>query len=259
MLGYGTVGAVGAGVGAFAQKAAGLKSFLTGAGLNVAFEGAIGQFSGEGVNVWGRVAGSAITGGFSALAGKNFGDAFAKGTTIADKKFGHAELTEISDFANMADDPLFQNGVFEAGLKKMKAKKQIFSAYNMGQYSLKAMENVGAKLNANDGHMNLRQFGGYFGAGFLGGLATFSTAKGLTTLGTRRDLFGMTSIVSPLVGYSVGDFTQNTLNYWTKENNIGFSWSKVYNDGLKSVFKIDFFTGATLGGFKRFNNIFSFR
>lgn len=256
MLGYGAVGAVGAGVGAFAQKAAGLKAFLTGASLNVGFEGATGQFSGAGVNAWGRIAGSAITGGFSALAGKNFGDAFAKGGEIAAKKAGIKIPEAAADLKFEVAEPLIENGVATAMFDKLKAKKQMFSWYSMGQYGLKGLENVGAKLNTNDGHTNFRSGLGYFFAGAAGGVITNGVVKGVTNMAPSEKLAGLKSIAAPLLGYAAGNFTQNSINFMTKKDRISFAWTDVYNDGIKSVFKVDFFTGGGMMGYSRFNRLF---
>ncbi len=91
----------------------------------------------------------------------------------------------------------------------------------------------------------------------MGGLASFSANKGVSGLFSRAGLYQAGSIVSPLLAYGAGDFSQNVMNYWTKEDKIGFSWSKVYANGFKSFFKIDFFTGGSVLGFNTFNNIYS--
>ena len=256
-IGYGAVGAAGAAIGLNAGGAAG---FMFGGTLNVMFEGATGQFDKEGVHTGGRMLGSFLTGGFSALAGKNFGDVFAKGASLADKKAGITAAKNKGDllFRDPNDPVLQAGGSADKYFAKMEAKKSIFSWRNLGQYSLKGAENVGAKLNENNGQMSWKSFAGYFTSGFVGGLASFSANKGLSSLFSRNlGWYKSGSIVSPLFAYGAGDFSHNVLNYMTKEDGLAFSWSKVYSNGFKSIFKIDFFTGGSSIGFNTFNNIYN--
>ncbi len=170
-LGYGAVGALGAGVGlkfsgfekmATVGKVWDLYGFLAGGSLNVAFEAATGQFGKEGVNKLGRVTGSFLTGGFSALAGKNFGSSFDKGVSLADKKAGITAAKSKADLTweSLGDHVLQNGGSADKYFAKKKAAKNIFSWRNIGQYSLKGLENVGAKLNENNGHIGWKSFGG---------------------------------------------------------------------------------------------------
>jgi len=254
-LGYGAAGAIGGAVGI---EYGGGWGFLAGGLSNVGFEWSVGQFNKDGINVAGRVTGSFLTGGFSALAGKNFGDAFAKGGDLAAKKAGIKVPEALADLKfEMAGEPLISNGVASAFLAKAKAKNEMFSWYSMGQYGLKGLENVGAKLNSNNGHMNVREAFGYFGAGFAGGLASRTMSSSLSSLGNSFWIPGIKSAVAPFIGYAVGDFTQNSFNYMTKKNKWAFNWNDVYNDGIKSIYKVDFFSGSSLMGFNRFNRIFT--
>jgi len=75
-LGCGVVGAAGVYSGI---AIGGVAGFAIGGGLNVIFEAATGQFDGDEINKFGRNTGSFLTGGFSALAGKNFGESLTKG------------------------------------------------------------------------------------------------------------------------------------------------------------------------------------
>jgi RHS repeat-associated protein len=221
-VGYGAVGAIGGAVGI---SGTGTDAFVAGGAMNTLFEGFTGQFNKEGVNPYGRMLGSFITGGMSALSGKYFGSSLEKGSDMALKTYGF----------------------------KAASGSGIFSGSQIGKYALAGIGNMGAKLNEYNGNLNIGQMGTFFGAGFASELVSYSIGKslkdGLPNLFRENKGYGFTSFASPLLAKGTGDFVGNTINYIGAKGKFPEKLSSIYSDGFKSLFKLDFYTASSFWGF----------
>jgi RHS repeat-associated protein len=230
-LGYGLAGSLGGAVGLHGTS---LDAFVAGGALNTMFEMHTGQMTADGVNPLGRMAGSFLTGGFSALAGKNFSKSMETGSDWALKK-------HMGDALNLP------------------AKPGIFSQEMLGKYAMSATENFGGILNKNDGHVNWKQFAMAWGGGFAMSMGTYSLQRGLDMFTPRAfrnnsAKFTITSIVSPLVSNALGATALNAVNYYTSEGKWPKNIKSLSKDWIKTFYKIDFYTGSSFLGFSLSNN-----
>jgi len=209
-LGYVVVGAAGGYSGVAIGVAAG---FAIGCGLNVGFEAATGQFDGYEINKFGRNTGSFLTGGFSALAGKNFGESYKKGQLLADAK--PEKYDAISQI-----------------------KYQPFKFKTLGKFALGVLENLGSKLNQYNGKLDISEIGGLFGGGMFSAFASYSInyagMKNLPNIGSKKG-FGAAAIFSPLIAYTAADMERNYLNYLSYYKKPPDSFGEFYQNYFKSI------------------------
>jgi RHS repeat-associated protein len=232
-LGYAAVGAAGTAVG---LNSTGFTGFMMGGSLNVIYEGAIGQFEKEGINVGGRMLGSFITGGTSALAGKNFGAGFKSGELLAD-----AKLNTYDALGQLQYNPL--------------------ELSKLGKFGLSGLENLGSKLNEKDGKLEIGEMGGYFASGVAGAFISYSmNFAGMKVIPNRNTFkdYGAAAIISPFIANTTADIGLNYFNHLSYgDKKAPESFGSFYTNYFKSIFKVDFYTGSSMWGYfnllKRFN------
>lgn len=228
-LGYGAVGALGTmGIdryGAFI-------GFNIGGSLNVAFEGLTGQFKDKGdqdINLFGRMAGSYLTGGSSALAGKNYKDSKNDG----------------ADLSDVQNDILLNSEAFSF---------YPFKGSSLLKFGLSGLQNLASNLNKHNGKLELGQIGGLFFAGSLSGLTTYSSNFiGYSQIPMRLNRssfsFGLSSIATPLLSNGITDIGLNYANYWITEGKTPKNFKSFYKNYLKSFNKIGLYTFSSALGY----------
>jgi RHS repeat-associated protein len=266
-LGYGAVGALGAYTGGKLTKVFDLSStvsqlvyFGAGGSLNVGFEAATKQFSGEHINVPGRVLGSFLTGGFSVLAGNNIAESMKEGSNLGFKKhrFGNGDITLPDEQVRglFSDKELYQ---LEKLRTKQAQKRAIFGKSKLIKYGLAGLENVGSKLNYYDGHLNPKKAGVFFGAGVSFGLTSYALSRAgnqMHQIFGSKGGYGFESLASPFVSYGMADMASNFLNHYGSYNSWKVTMGDLYTNGWKSGFKVFSYTGSSFWGFIRTNRGF---
>jgi hypothetical protein len=236
-LGYGAVGAA----GAYATSTLGpWAGFAIGGSLNVGFEGLTGQFKGQpGVefNLWGRMAGSFLTGGLSSMAGRNFEGSFNSGVGLSDIQ---------NDFLTVGE-------VFKFNPRK---------GSSLEKFGLSGLQNLASKLNYYNGKLDWDDIRDYFLAGTASGFTTYS----LNYLGYSKmpNLFerssfsyGFSAIATPLLANGITDIGLNYFNYQIYYGNQPGDFQSFYNNYAKSAYKVGFYTLSSFWGYNKQNNIWN--
>ena len=234
-LGYGAVGAA----GAYATSTLGpWAGFAIGGSLNVAFEGLTGQFKekpGVEFNRFGRMAGSFLTGGLSAMAGKNLEGSLKSGGSLSD----------------------IQNRIFSAN--------EVFTfnplkGSSLAKFGLSGLQNLAGKLNYYNGKLDWDDIRDYFLAGTASGFTSYSInylgySKMPNLLNESSFSYGLSSIATPLLANSITDVGLSYLNYQINYGKQPKDFRSFYNNYTKSAYKIGFYTLSSFWGYNKQNSI----
>lgn len=214
--------------------------FGAGGSLNVGFEAATGQFKekeGEEFNLRGRMAGSFLTGGLSALAGKNFDGSFKSGGGLSDIEYDMLSVGEVFKF------------------KPLKGS-------SLAKFGLSGLQNLASKLNYYNGKLDWDDIRDYFLAGTASGFTSYSLnylgySKMPNLLERSSFSYGLSSIATPLLANGITDVGLSYLNYQIKYGKQPKDFQSFYNNYAKSAHKLGFYTISSFWGYQDQNNIWN--